>query len=275
MNPIQDFIFLLSGFLIVTVAANQIARLFRRINLPIITGFLIMGLITGPFILKLIPSQSKDSLFFINEISLAFIAFAASGELYLKELRNRFKSIRWMTFSQLGVTFIIGSLVVFLVSSQIHFMDDLPRNTKAAISMLIGIIFVARSPASAIAVISEMRAKGPFTRTALGVTVVKDCLVIVLFSIILSISGALVEGIAFSLTFLFIIIGVSALTSTTPFKKFYKSHQPVRPSVSHRFPKTRFLFLEILLRCRDAFARHRYLYYYHFSCYDFFICLET
>ena len=201
MTSIQEFIFLLAGFLIVTVAANQISRLFRLVKLPTITGFLIIGLITGPFILGLIPSESVKELHFINEISLAFIAFAASGELYLKELRNRFKSIKWMTAGQFAVTFILSSIVVFFISSKILFMIDLSVGPRIAISLLIGAIFVASSPASAIAIISEMRAKGPFTRTALGVTVLRDFLVIVLFSIVMSVSVALIQGIPFSITF--------------------------------------------------------------------------
>ena len=52
-------------------------------------------------------------------------------------------------------------------------------------------IFVARSPASAIAVINEMRAKGSFVQMAMGVTVIKDFLVILLFAICFSVAGTL------------------------------------------------------------------------------------
>ena len=44
-------------------------------------------------------------------------------------------------------------------------------------SLFSGIIAVARSPASALAVIKELRADGPFTQTVLGVTMVSDVVV--------------------------------------------------------------------------------------------------
>ena len=84
MTDLQNILVLIGGFLTVAIASNRIAKFFYLIKLPFITGTLIMGIIAGPFILKLIPAQSKDELHFINEIALAFIAFAASGELYLR-----------------------------------------------------------------------------------------------------------------------------------------------------------------------------------------------
>ena len=45
------------------------------------------------------------------------------------------------------------------------------------VALFSGVIAVARSPASALAVIRETRAGGPFTQTVLGVTMVSDVLV--------------------------------------------------------------------------------------------------
>lgn len=197
---------MLGGFAIVAVAANQIAGFFQKAKLPFITGVLVIGLFAGPFIFKLLPKGSGHSLQFINDISLAFIAFAAAAELYVKELRSRFKSIKWMTFGQLVVTFVVSSIAIYFLSGQINFMRDMNSANKIAVSILMATIFVARSPASAIAVINEMRAKGPFVQTAMGVTVVKDFLVILLFAICLSISTALVGGQPFSLNFMLILL---------------------------------------------------------------------
>ena len=43
-------------------------------------------------------------------------------------------------------------------------------------------VSIARSPSSAIAVVAEQRADGPFTQTVLGVTMVTDVVVVVLFT---------------------------------------------------------------------------------------------
>ena len=158
MTNLTTLFLLLSGFGIVAIGANQIARQFQKIKLPLITGLLVIGILSGPFFIGLIPKVSRESLNFINDISLAFIAFAAAAELYLKDLRDRLKSIKWMTFGQLVVTFVMSAIIVFLLSDYIHFMKEMNVESRIAVSILVATIFVARSPASAIAVIKEMRA---------------------------------------------------------------------------------------------------------------------
>ena len=177
MENLTSTLILLGGFAIVAVAANQIAQFFQKLKLPLITGLLVIGLLAGPFIFKLLPQGTGSGLQFINDISLAFIAFAAAAELYVKDMRSRFKSIKWMTFGQLGVTFIVSSILIYFLADQIAFMQGMNVATKISVAMLMATIFVARSPASAIAVINEMRAKGPFVQMAMGVTVIKDFLV--------------------------------------------------------------------------------------------------
>ena len=201
-----EFIILIAGFLIITISADRIASVFQKIKLPLITGLLIAGVITGPYVLDLIPIESKTRLNFISELSLAFIAFAAGSELYLRELRSRINSIKWNTFWQLVATFGLGSIAVFFVSDMIPFMSDMDFATKLSSSLLIGAIFGARSPASAIAIIKELRAKGPFTQTILGVTVLKDFIVIVVFTICLSFAQSIISGIGINLIGVLIIL---------------------------------------------------------------------
>ncbi|MEP4597063.1 MAG: cation:proton antiporter, partial [Cyclobacteriaceae bacterium] len=73
----SELLVLISGFLIIAIAANQIARVFQKIRLPLITGLIFTGIIAGPYIIGLVPETAKVNLQFINEIALAFIAFAA------------------------------------------------------------------------------------------------------------------------------------------------------------------------------------------------------
>ena len=179
---------------------------FQKVGLPLITGMLLIGIIAGPFVLHMFPKGAHQNLDFINDIALAFIAFAAGSELYLKEIRNRIRQIAWITFGQLVVTFLLSASIVYFISNQITFMSVLPQKTKLAISILMGVIFVARSPSSAIAIINEMRAKGPFTHTALGVTVIKDVLVIILFTITFAIGKSLVNGAEMGFGFVILLL---------------------------------------------------------------------
>jgi len=212
MQNYQQVLLVLVGFIIVAISSNQIAQYFKRIKLPLITGLLFVGIACGPFLLQLIPHSSIDNLRFINDIALAFIAFAASAELYLKDMRRQMNSIKWMTFGQLVVTFVLSGIAVFFLSEYIPFMTDMSTSSKVAVSLLMGTIFVARSPASAIAIINEVRAKGPFTQTTLGVTVLKDFLVIILFAICFNVADALITGEAFGFSFVLILLSELVLS---------------------------------------------------------------
>lgn len=205
MGEIGGLVLVILGFAIIATASGNIAKLFQKIRLPLITGFLAVGIISGPYVAKLISKQTIHDLHFINDISLAFIAFAAGSELYLKDMRSRFKSIAWMTIGQLFVTFFGSTIVLYYLAGHIYFMKELDSGSQLAISMLISVIFVARSPASAIAIINELRAKGPFTKTAIGVTVVKDVLVIILFTFAFAISGILIKGQEFEVITIIIL----------------------------------------------------------------------
>ncbi|MGD9369776.1 MAG: PTS sugar transporter subunit IIA, partial [Desulfobacteraceae bacterium] len=132
-------------------------------------------------------------------------AFAAGSELVVRQIKSRFKSIRYTTLALVISTFSIGSAAFFLLSEVIPFAKAMPPLHRAGVSLLAGAILVARSPSSAIAVVNELRAKGPFTKTALGVTVIMDVVVITLFSLSASIAGTLLAGAPFDFRFLLIL----------------------------------------------------------------------
>ena len=100
-----EILALLIGFVIIAISSNHISKAVLKIKLPLITGFLVFGILVGPYGLKLITNKAVENLHFVNEISLAFIAFAAGAELYIKELRKSFRSIVWNTLGQFIITF--------------------------------------------------------------------------------------------------------------------------------------------------------------------------
>ena len=203
---IKLLITFLVGFFIVAIAANQISKVFQKIKFPLITGLIITGIIAGSSVLNFIPPDALDKLNFLNEIALSIIAFSAGSELYLNDLRSRIKSIKWMTIGQLIITFVMSSVVIYFIADFIPFMKGLPATHKIGIAILFGTIFVARSPSSAIAVINEMRANGPFTKTVMGVTVVKDVLVIILFAISLAVAKAFINNEETGLLFFVVLL---------------------------------------------------------------------
>jgi len=206
MDDYKQILIYVLGFVWILFASDYFAKFFKKIRLPLITGFLVTGITCGPHLLNFIDADAIENLNFINDISLAFIAFAAGSELYLKDVRSRIKSIVWNTIGQLVITFIAASTAVYFLADYIPFMQNMTAGSKVAVAILVATIFVARSPSSAIAVISEMRAKGPFTQTAMGVTVLIDVLVIILFAICFSVAVTIVSGVAFSFSAFIILL---------------------------------------------------------------------
>lgn len=200
------WVVLLAGFVIVAISSNQIAKHIQKFQLPLISGLMIVGVITGPYVLNLITLDAKVQLRFISETALSYIAFAAGSELYLNEMRNQLRSIYIHSITQTIITFIIGCVLVFLLADMIPFMAGLGFNEKLSISLLTGVIFVAPSPASVIAIVSELRARGPFTQIMMGVTIVKDFLVVVLFAVLLAVAKTLSFGGGFDFLSLVIIV---------------------------------------------------------------------
>lgn len=207
LEAYQPVLVFLATFAVLALAARQIGHYLTRLRLPLISGFLFAGILVGPYGLDLISETALDRLDFINEISLAFIAFAAGAELRIDQLRGRMHSIGWIMGANAVIVPIIGSLAVFILTGSLPFLAELGIPGRIAASLLAGSILVARSPSSAIAIVNELRAKGRFTQTTLGVIMLADVVVIVLFAISAEVADALLEEVGFSLGFVGLLIG--------------------------------------------------------------------
>ena len=63
-------------------------RLAQQVKLPLITGYLIAGAVSGPSLLQLFRSNGLASLGFVDHACLGIIALAAGAELRLSELKK-------------------------------------------------------------------------------------------------------------------------------------------------------------------------------------------
>ena len=197
-------------FGVVVLAASRIGKLCSLANLPLITGFLLAGILVGPDVLQLVTDQHIENLDFVYQVALAIIAMAAGNELVLKEFRSRFRSITWITIGQAVATLSIGIAGTFVLTGYLPFIQEFPKDTqqttRIAISVLVAVILVARSPSSAIAIINELRSKGPFTQSVLGVTVIMDVAVIVLFAMGAEFAHATASNLDLDLTFIGLLV---------------------------------------------------------------------
>jgi Trk K+ transport system NAD-binding subunit/Kef-type K+ transport system membrane component KefB len=192
----------LAGFALVALASRQLGQVAARARLPLITGFLLTGIVAGPHVTGLISSGAAERLRFVDQISLGFIAFAAGAEIYGRSLKGRWRSIGWVTAGLVALTLAVGGAGFYLLSDRMAFLRPLAAGDRIGIALVAAAILVARSPSSAIAIVSELRARGSLTRTALGVTIISDVVVIVVFAISIAIADALLQGLGFDARFL-------------------------------------------------------------------------
>lgn len=63
-------------------------RLAQQVKLPLITGYLVAGALSGPSLLQLFRSNGLASLSFVDHACLSVIALAAGAELRVSELKK-------------------------------------------------------------------------------------------------------------------------------------------------------------------------------------------
>ena len=206
MPEVPSIVIFSVSFLLIALAAKQIGKFFSSYGLPYITGYLLAGALAGPFILGMLPKEASEQLRYIDDISLAVIAFIAGSELYLKELRSKMGTILTNAAGIVVAAFSMIGVALFFAQSFIPFTADYPFMTKLAVSLLGATILLALSPASTIAVIQEVKAKGPFSKTVLSITVVMDVVIIILFAVSVAFATAMIDGDPVTVSFLLILI---------------------------------------------------------------------
>ncbi|NLA87956.1 MAG: cation:proton antiporter, partial [Clostridiales bacterium] len=63
-------------------------RLVKQVKLPNVTGYLLAGLILGPYVLKVIPSDVVSGFGVVSRIALSFIAFTIGCEFKLSYFKR-------------------------------------------------------------------------------------------------------------------------------------------------------------------------------------------
>ncbi|EGZ06352.1 hypothetical protein PHYSODRAFT_566097 [Phytophthora sojae] len=172
------------AFIVVLVAAHPLGLYFPRLfKLPLITGYLVIGIIAGPFVANLLPKGLVDMLSsYVSALALSFISFQAGQEIYLPELRPQLKQI-FALLSVLYVTAMVILTTVHLLANNAFFYDDFITNCQLGIALMFGSISVLGSPATVMAIKIELNSVGPFTNLMLGATMTAEFVVLVSFSI--------------------------------------------------------------------------------------------
>ncbi len=185
VTPGHFNVILLLGLVLFLGSAG--GRLFQKIKIPQVVGYIAIGIILGQSGLKLISRQSIVNLQGFSSFALALIGFMIGGELKIKTLRKYGSQFTWILLLEALLAFFVVSVLVTLGSFFIF--HDFKQ--ALALGLLLGSISSATAPAATTDVLWENKTRGPLTTTVLGLVAMDDGVALLLFAVATSVAGAL------------------------------------------------------------------------------------
>jgi len=153
------------------VFAFLVGKVFQRVGIPQVVGYIVGGALLGPSALNLVPGELNSSLTFVTEIALGLIGFEMGGHLVFGKLRQMGRSILLIVLLEALGAFVLVSAGVFLITKALH------------IALIFGALAAATDPASTVDVLTEYHADGPLTTHLLAVVGLDDAVSLLLFSV--------------------------------------------------------------------------------------------
>jgi Kef-type K+ transport system membrane component KefB len=178
------------GFLLLT--AYFMARLVSRLGLPRLTGYLLAGVLAGPFVLELVTREMTESLKVVNGVATCILGLTAGAELNLVRMRPVMGTLRALIV--IGVIGVIAVLagVLFALRPMLPLFAGMSTTSAIAVCAVIAVALTPQSPAVVMALLSETRADGPLSQLMLASVVVSDLVVVLCYAIVAAVAGAVI-----------------------------------------------------------------------------------
>ena len=177
------------------ILALVTGEFLRRFRLPRLSGYLLFGVLIGPYLGNVITGPMAGQLQTINGIATALIAFIAGLTLNFERIGRRISGITRMLAATLGISMVGLFAITWLAWSWLPVAPDATGLPKIAMAALVVIIVISFSPTMTAAVISETGARGRLSDLVLAMVVLADIVVLVLFSLAMQLARvALSEG---------------------------------------------------------------------------------
>lgn len=159
-------------------------KLVSKIKLPAILGWLIAGIVFGPYLVGIVTLDITNSLWYKIFIKFfeCFAGVMIGREIILKKIAGSGRQIIGITFVQSIGTFLFVSVVFGIV----FLITDIP----VYLAFIFGGIALATAPAPALSIVNEYHTSGPVTKTLIPLAAIDDIIgVIVFFTIISIVNG--------------------------------------------------------------------------------------
>jgi len=139
----------------------------------------------------IISLEAVHSLEPLTETALGVIAYLIGASLHLGTLRSLGKSISWITLLQCLGGFAAVALGLLVVGGWVM-PGYTMRETYLPFGLMMGAIASATAPPAILAIVRELRAKGPMTTTLLAAVALDDGIAVILFALAAAYSGVLI-----------------------------------------------------------------------------------
>ena len=163
-----------------------LTRLVKLIHLPDVTGYLVAGLLVGPYVLGALTPAMNSQLTILSNVALGFIAYSIGSEFKLSYLR------------EIGIKPIIITAFEGCAASLLVFLTLLAFGQPLPLCLALGAIAAATAPAATLMVVRQYKANGPVSKMLLPVVAMDDALGLMLYAILMAVARTLVNGSALS-----------------------------------------------------------------------------
>ncbi len=164
--------------------------LLRRLHLPRLTGYLLFGVLVGPYLGNVITSSMASQLQAITGLATTLIALIAGLTISLERLGGRLSAIVRLTTVTLAVVIIGIGTAAWFAWSWLPVAPESSGMTRAVIVSLLTIMVASVSPTMTAAVTTETGARGRLSELVLAVVVLADLVLLVLFSCAMQVARA-------------------------------------------------------------------------------------
>ncbi len=172
------------------IAALVTGEFLRRFRLPRLTGYLLFGLLVGPYLGNVITEAMARQLVTVNAIATTLIAFIAGLTLNLERLERRVPGAVITTVITLAVAMAGLGTLAWLLWPWLPIAPDASGASKLAMISLLVVVVVSFSPTMSAAVIAETGSRGKLSDFVLAMVVLADLIVLVLFSLFMQVARA-------------------------------------------------------------------------------------
>lgn len=182
-------------------AGLLMSRPAKKLGLPAVTGYLVAGLLIGPFVLGQLgveglgftTSEHVEALGVISDVALGFIAFAIGNEFRVSQLKKIGKQATVIAIFQA----IVATIFVDAALIGLHFL--MPDKLSISTAITLGAIATATAPAATLMVVNQYKAKGKLTDILLPIVALDDAVGLIVFAVSFGIAKALSSGASLSI----------------------------------------------------------------------------